>query len=88
MKNIIALIGVVAAMGMLSGCSISKADAQKMSPAEAYYCAVDGGANYAMGIWRKNDFHGYCRERVGELEKSGQMLDTDKVQALRAGAGY
>lgn len=88
MKKIIALIGVVAAMGVLSGCSISKADAQKMSPAEAYYCAVDGGANYALGIWRKNDFNGYCRERVKELEKSGQMLDTDKVQALRAGAGY
>lgn len=85
MKHSITLLSMVAACLSLTGCALSQSDVQKMSPAEAYYCAVDGGTS---GVWRKNDFNGYCRQRVAELEKNGQLLDSDKVQALRAGAGY
>lgn len=86
--NKLARLGLVLLTGVaLSGCVVSQGDVKKMNPAEAYYCAVDGGANYALGLWYKNDTHGLCRERVRQLEKSGEMLDTDKHQALRAGAG-
>lgn len=83
MKSLIIAIGAIA----LTGCSITQQHAQSMSPRNAYYCAVDGGINTAGGLWYQYDTHDYCRQRVAELEKSGQMLDVDKDGAMRAGAG-
>lgn len=81
------ILGLACGVMCLAGCTITRQDAGSMSPAESYYCSIDGGIHYAFGFWYKYDSQGYCRKRTAELESAGQMMDTDKVQALRAGAG-
>ncbi|UWM62293.1 hypothetical protein [Enterobacter sp. CP102] len=86
MNNRLKIAGLLSVF-TISGCAITKQEAESMSPADSYYCSVDGGIHYAFGLLYKFDSNGYCRERTAELEKSGQMLDADKDRALRAGAG-
>ena len=33
-------------------------------------------------MWNEYDVHGYCRERVAQLEKAGKVLDVDKDAAM------
>lgn len=77
MKKIMMLMG----LALLSGCTVTQEHANTMSPRVAYGCATSGGVEI-LGVWDEYDTHGYCRQRVAQLESAGQMLDVDKDAAM------
>lgn len=74
-------IMMIAVLVLLSGCTVSQEHANSMSPRVAYGCATSGGVEI-LGVWSEYDVHGYCRERVAQLEKAGKVLDVDKDAAM------
>lgn len=75
-----AAVAVVLAL-LLCGCTVSQEHAKSMSPRVAYGCAVSGGVE-VLGVWDEYDIHGYCRQRVAELESAGKVMDVDKDAAM------
>ncbi len=65
----------------LTGCTVSRDNAQHMDGRTAYGCATSGGVT-VLGVWNLYDIDNFCRERVAQLERSGQILDVDKDAAM------